>query len=145
VNHLFRELAPITEAGWEAIEEESGQTLRTYLAGRKLVDFSGPHGWEESAVDLGRVEAVKSPQAEVGASVRKVQPIVELRTAFTVARTELDTLHDELYVLACAVNDAERDLTAAGARPTAAELREIVDWLLEAARPLRDRELTPPA
>ena len=62
-----------------------------------------------------------------------------------VARTELDTLHDELYVLACAVNDAERDLSAAGARPTAAELREIVDWLLEAARPLRDRELTPPA
>ncbi len=62
-----------------------------------------------------------------------------------VARTELDTLHDELYVLACAVNDAERDLSSAGARPTAAELREIVDWLLEAARPLRDRELTPPA
>ena len=59
-----------------------------------------------------------------------------------VARGELDTLHDELYVLACAVNDAERDLAAAGAKPSIRELRAIVDWLLEAARPLRDRELT---
>jgi hypothetical protein len=60
-----------------------------------------------------------------------------------VAKSELDTLHDELYVLACAVNDAERDLKAAGARATPPELREIVEWLLEAATPLRDRELRP--
>jgi hypothetical protein len=61
-----------------------------------------------------------------------------------VAKDELDRLHDELYVLACAVNDADRDLAAAGTKPSARELREIIDWLLEAARPLRDRELTPP-
>ena len=59
-----------------------------------------------------------------------------------VAKGELDTLHDELYVLACAVNDAERDLAAAGVRPSTKELREILDWLLDAARPLRDRELS---
>ncbi len=61
-----------------------------------------------------------------------------------VTTRELDELHDELYVLACAVNDAERDLRAAGSRASARELREIVDWLLEAARPLRDRELAAP-
>jgi hypothetical protein len=60
-----------------------------------------------------------------------------------VTKSELDTLHDELYVLACAVNDAERDLAAAGAKATPRELREIVEWLLEAATPLRDRELRP--
>ena len=60
-----------------------------------------------------------------------------------IAKATLDELHDDLYVLACAVNDAERDLAAAGSRATAAELREIVDWLLEAGRPLRDRELSP--
>jgi uncharacterized linocin/CFP29 family protein len=92
VNHLFRELAPITAAGWAAIEEEAASTLRTYLTGRKLVDFSGPHGWEESAVDLGRVEPVKSPHADVGASKRVVQPLVELRTDFTVSRAELDAI-----------------------------------------------------
>ena len=60
-----------------------------------------------------------------------------------IARSELDALHDELYVLACAVNDAERDLRAAGPKATARELREIIDWVLEAATPLRDRELRP--
>ena len=53
-----------------------------------------------------------------------------------VATSELDTLHDHLYVMACAVHDAERDLAAAGQRPGAAELREIIDWILDAARPL---------
>ncbi len=62
-----------------------------------------------------------------------------------VAKDELDRLHDELYVLACAVNDADRDLAEAGAKPSVRELRDIINWLLEAARPLRDRELTPPA
>jgi hypothetical protein len=57
-----------------------------------------------------------------------------------VARTELDALHDELYVLACAVEDVERDLSS---RPTNAELRDALDWLLEAAKPLRDREISP--
>lgn len=60
-----------------------------------------------------------------------------------VATSSLDELHDELYVLACAVNDAERDLAVAGAKPSVRELQEIIGWLLEAARPLRDRELTP--
>jgi hypothetical protein len=59
-----------------------------------------------------------------------------------VARTELDGLHDELYVLACAVEDVERDLAASGRR-TVTELADAVDWLLAAARPLRDREITP--
>jgi hypothetical protein len=61
-----------------------------------------------------------------------------------VARTELDELHDELYVLACAVDDVERDLSAPGRR-TITELRDAVDWLLAAARPLRDREVRPSA
>lgn len=59
-----------------------------------------------------------------------------------IARDELDALHDELYVLACAVEDVERDLDASGRR-TATELNDALRWLLEAARPLRDREISP--
>jgi len=59
-----------------------------------------------------------------------------------VARSELDALHDELYVLACAVDDVERDLGATGRR-TATQLADAVQWLLDAARPLRDREIGP--
>jgi len=61
-----------------------------------------------------------------------------------IARTELDALHDDLYVLACAVDDAERDLKASGARPSVKELQEILEWLLDAAKPLRDREISAP-
>ena len=62
-----------------------------------------------------------------------------------IAKAALDELHDDLYALACAVDDAERDLAAAGPTPSAGELGEILDWLLQAARPLRDRELGPSA
>jgi hypothetical protein len=57
-----------------------------------------------------------------------------------INREDLDALHDELFVLACAVEDVERDLAASTARPSATELREMLMWLLEAARPIRDRE-----
>ncbi len=57
-----------------------------------------------------------------------------------VARSELDALHDELYVLACAVEDVERDLAGARA-PGKGELADALAWLLDAARPLRDREI----
>jgi hypothetical protein len=57
-----------------------------------------------------------------------------------IVRSELDALHDELYVLACAVDDVERDLAGSAAR-TKQELSDALSWLLEAARPLRDREL----
>ena len=60
-----------------------------------------------------------------------------------VARNELDSLHDDLYVLACAIDDTERDLEAAGTKPSAKELREMLEWLLDAARPLRERQVAP--
>jgi hypothetical protein len=61
-----------------------------------------------------------------------------------IAKTTLDDLHDELYVLACAVDDVERDLAAMGPHPRAADLRQSLDWLLAAAKPLRDREIPAP-
>jgi len=57
-----------------------------------------------------------------------------------VARSELDGLHDGLYVLACAVEDVERDLAERGS-PTVGELADALTWLLDAARPLSDREI----
>lgn len=58
-----------------------------------------------------------------------------------ITKAELDELHDELFVLACAVNDVERDLSGAGGKPHPKELNEMLAWLLDAARPVRDREL----
>jgi hypothetical protein len=58
-----------------------------------------------------------------------------------IAKAELDQLHDELFVLACAVDDVDRDLASAGKAPGTSEVKEMLSWLLEAARPIRDREL----
>jgi hypothetical protein len=65
-------------------------------------------------------------------------------TDLIVARSELDALRDDLYVLACAVDDVQRDLSAAGKR-TERDLREALTWLLEAAAPLHDREIATPS
>lgn len=55
-----------------------------------------------------------------------------------VTRAELDELHDLLYVLEAAVEDVDRDLAGT---PSAAEVRQALDWLLDAARPLVARRV----
>jgi uncharacterized linocin/CFP29 family protein len=90
MNHLHRELAPISDAGWDIIDDEAKSRLPTYLAARKLVDFAGPHGWTHSSTNLGRISEIASPSEGVAAAQRKVLPLVELRTEFKVSRIELD-------------------------------------------------------
>lgn len=59
-----------------------------------------------------------------------------------MARRELDDLHDELFVLSCAVVDTKRDL-ADGL--SAKEAMESLRWLLESAEPLAARRIVRPA
>jgi uncharacterized linocin/CFP29 family protein len=93
VNHLLRELAPVSGEAWEAIDEEAARTLRHFLAARKLVDFSGPRGWTHSAETLGRVEALGDAPAEgVDAAIRRMQPLAELRTPLELSRRELEAI-----------------------------------------------------
>lgn len=93
MNHLFRDLAPVSDAAWSEIETEAKRTLRNFLAGRKVVDLTGPLGWEKSAADLGQTDGLRDPAADgVEARIRLVQPLVELRTRFTIARSELDSI-----------------------------------------------------
>ncbi len=90
MNHLHRDLAPISETGWAAIDDEAKGRLTTYLAARKLVDFAGPHGWEHSATDLGRIATIAGPSEGVSGAQRRVLPLVEVRAEFSVSRVELD-------------------------------------------------------
>ena len=61
-----------------------------------------------------------------------------------IARRQLDTLHDRLYVLACAIDDVDRDLRASR-QLSASEYKDALEWILDAARPLRDASLQPSA
>ena len=90
MNHLHRELAPVNEAAWDQIESEAKSRLTTHLGARKLVDFSGPHGWAHSATNVGRTGSVSGPAEGVAASQRRVLPLVELRADFSVSRVEID-------------------------------------------------------
>lgn len=93
MNHLFRDMAPISDAGWVEITDEATTALREFLAARRLVDVEGPRGWSHAAEPTGRVETVPAPDgAEVEARVRQVQPLVELRTPFALSRAELDAI-----------------------------------------------------
>lgn len=89
MSHLLREHAPITAAGWELLDSEARERLAPALAARRLVDFSGPHGWERSATGLGRVEEVADAPKGVDATRRVVLPLVELRARFAISRAEL--------------------------------------------------------
>src|SRR5699024_4185784 len=113
MNHLNRELAPITQAGWDEIETEARQTLARMLCGRKLFDFKGPHGWQHAAVNLGKVKRVnKPPVASARVQQRIVQPLVEVRIPFEMAR-------DELEAAARGAPDIDVDNVAAAAREAA--------------------------
>lgn len=88
--HLLRDHAPITTGSWEEIDQEAREHLAAALAARRLVDFSGPHGWEHSATNLGRTETIaETPCPGVSAVRRRVLPLAELRAPFGVARDEL--------------------------------------------------------
>jgi uncharacterized linocin/CFP29 family protein len=89
VNHLLRSHAPITDAGWKQLDEEVRQRIVPALAARKLVDFSGPHGWTHSAANLGRVTTIEPPAPGLHAHQRRVLPLAELRVNFSVSRFEL--------------------------------------------------------
>jgi uncharacterized linocin/CFP29 family protein len=90
MNHLLRSHAPISESGWRALDEEARERLVPALAARKLIDFSGPHGWEHSATNIGRSAALATAPCDgVTAVQRRVLPLVELRAAFSVSVEEL--------------------------------------------------------
>ena len=91
--HLRRDLAPISASAWAEIDEQAKQTLQTFLAARKLVDFSGPHGFEHASVALGRTAPVSATIRDgVETRLRTVQPLTELRVPFTLSRREIDDI-----------------------------------------------------
>jgi uncharacterized linocin/CFP29 family protein len=93
MNHLMRELAPVSDPAWDEITDEAQSVLRQFLAARKLVEFSGPKGWGHAAEPLGRVSSLDEAAHEgVDGALRRVQPLVEMRAAFELDRAELDAI-----------------------------------------------------
>ena len=90
-DRLRRDMAPIVDGAWKEIELQSSRILKGNLSGRKLADFSGPHGWSFAAVNLGRLDVGSDPAVDgVAWGLHKVLPLVEIRVPFTLGIWELD-------------------------------------------------------
>ena len=90
MNNLHRELAPISDAAWAQIEEETTRTLKRYFAARHVVDVSGPAGTTLSAVGTGHLRAIKALRDGIVAGQREVKALVELRVPFELDRQTID-------------------------------------------------------
>jgi uncharacterized linocin/CFP29 family protein len=90
MNNLHRELAPISDAAWASIEEETKRTLKRYLAGRRVVDVHGPAGADFSAVGTGHLKTIAAPGEGVLSRQREVRALVELRVPFELDRQQID-------------------------------------------------------
>jgi uncharacterized linocin/CFP29 family protein len=90
MNNLHRELAPISDAAWADIEEETSRTLKRYLAARRVVDMRGPEGFGLSAVGTGHLRTIDAPGNGILARQRNVNALVELRVPFELDRQAID-------------------------------------------------------
>lgn len=90
---LKREFAPVSDQAWQELDKQAAQVLQKKLVGRKLVDFSGPHGWELAAVNLGRVTvAAQKALGDIPWGIREAIPLIEIRIPFKLKQFELDNL-----------------------------------------------------
>jgi len=90
MNNLHRELAPLSDAAWAQIEEETSRTLKRYLAARRVVDLHGPTGVALSAVGTGHLQNIAAPGEGILARQREVNALVELRAPFELDRQMID-------------------------------------------------------
>src|ERR1700743_2589374 len=90
MNNLHRELAPISDAAWEQIEEETTRTLKRYLAARRVVDVPPPGGLALPGVVTGHLKQISAPAEGILARQREVKPLVELRVPFELSRQTID-------------------------------------------------------
>jgi uncharacterized linocin/CFP29 family protein len=92
-NLLKRDIAPLTDAAWAELDAQARDTIQGNLSARRLVDFSGPHGWELASVNLGRVKlSTKGSYEEIPWGHREVQPLIETWNTFSLDTFELDNL-----------------------------------------------------
>jgi uncharacterized linocin/CFP29 family protein len=90
MNNLHRELAPISDAAWGQIEEETKRTIKGYLAGRRVVDVPAPGGIAFPGVATGHLAPIAPPAKGITANQHEVKLLVQLRVPFELSRQAID-------------------------------------------------------
>ncbi len=127
MDFLKKSLMPITDKAWEELVKQSDLILKSQLTARRFADVEGPHGWEFSAIPLGRLDMPeKKSEKGVNYGIRKVQPLVEVRVPFSFDIWELDNI-------ARGAEDADLEPLETAARQVAAFEDRAVYYGLEKA------------
>lgn len=90
MNNLHRELAPVSDAAWDQIEDEARRTFKRNIAARRVVDVVGPSGPTLAAVGTGHLDSLPGTDDGVLVRRREAQAVIELRAPFTVTRAAVD-------------------------------------------------------
>jgi uncharacterized linocin/CFP29 family protein len=112
---LRREVAPISERAWKAIEDAVVRSAKQELAARRLAEFEGPKGWEHVAEPLGTTRPAKAaPKAGAVRSLPDVILLSEIRHDFSIPWAALDAFERGARVLDTApAEDAARQVALA--------------------------------
>ena len=127
MNNLHRELAPISDAAWSQIEEETRARSSATSPGGASWTCRGRAASALSAVGTGHLRNIAAPGEGIIARQREVKALVELRVPFELGRQQIDDVE----------RGAERLGLAAG------EGRRADDWPLPKIAPFS--MATPPA
>jgi uncharacterized linocin/CFP29 family protein len=95
MNNLHRELAPVSDAAWASIEDEARRTFEQNVAGRRVVDVTGPDGPTLASVGTGHIAEIEPPDGDaagITAWLRGAQQVVQLRVPFTLSRLDVDNV-----------------------------------------------------
>jgi uncharacterized linocin/CFP29 family protein len=90
---LKRSLAPLSDAAWNAIDEDAKVILRSQLTARRFVDVDGPKGWTHAAEPLGRLSVLSDPEKDdIGYGLHSVLPLAEIRSPFELSIWDMDNI-----------------------------------------------------
>ena len=92
MNHLRRDLAPISERAWEQIDSEAKRSLHNFLAAAAWSTSTAPWVGRTTCVATGRTNELSGLGDGVLAGARRARPLVELQVPFTLSRLELDAV-----------------------------------------------------
>ncbi|MGM0497020.1 MAG: family 1 encapsulin nanocompartment shell protein, partial [Bacteroidota bacterium] len=88
---LRKSLAPISQEGWNEIEEQAKDVFENVLTARRFVEVDGPNGIGHAAVNTGRLEIPEGQkEKDVRFGIKRVLPLMETRKSFKVNIWELD-------------------------------------------------------
>jgi uncharacterized linocin/CFP29 family protein len=92
MNNLHRELAPVSAAAWASLEEEAKRTFALHVAGRRVIDVTGPEGITLAGAGTGQLTPIEPPGDGIQAGLRAWRPVVELTVPFTLDRAQIDSV-----------------------------------------------------